>query len=153
MATKKQGTPAPAAATSDGPQAVEARLLEAFPEIREVNPDDVAARMAARVQKAANLDELFDSLEGNSSDALVGKSFEFSAIAWQPYESQKGIIPMAVCTAVNLDTGEETEFVTTGGMLVHFLRRAQVLGALPFSARIVEKTTRSGQKALNFERV
>jgi hypothetical protein len=153
MATKKQGPTASASESNDGPQAVEARLLEAFPEIREVSVEAVQERMAARVQKATSLDELFDSLEGNSSDKLVGKSFEFTAIAWQPYESQRGIIPMAIVTATNLDTGEEEEFVTTGGMLVQFLRRAQVLGALPFSARIVEKATKGGQKALNFERV
>lgn len=153
MPAKKQGAPAPTAPLASEVVAVEARLLEAFPEIREVDPEAVAARMAARVQKAANLDELFDSLSGNSSDTLIGKAFEFTAVEWQPYESAKGIIPMAVCTATNLDTGEEEEFITTGGMLVQFLRRAQVLGALPFSARIVEKKTRSGQSALNFERV
>lgn len=146
----------PDAGFGDEDEAVEqaqlSLLSEAFPEIREVSPEAVQTRMQNRVRKATTLDELFDSLQGNSSDALVGKSFEFTAIEWQPYQSEKGIIPQAVCTAIDLSTGEETEFVTTGFMLVNFLRQAQVMNMLPFKARIVEKTTKRGQKALNFER-
>jgi hypothetical protein len=131
---------------------VSALLAASFPEIREVTPEAVIDRMTKRVRSATNLDQLFDSLTGNSSDALVGKSFEFTGVEWQPYESEKGIIPQAICEATDLATGEATEFVTTAGMLVQFLRQAQVLNAYPFKARIVEKTTKRGQKALNFER-
>ena len=133
--------------------ALEARTYEQFPEIRDIDPEAVAERMASRVRSAESLDELFDSLTGQASDAMVGKSFEFRDVAWQPYRSQRGIIPLAVCDAVQLDTGEVHEFVTTAKMLVTFLRRAQQLGVYPFKARIVEKVTTSGQKALNFERV
>ena len=133
--------------------ALEARTYEQFPELRDVDPEAVAERMAARVRQAETLDDLFDSLTGQSSDSLAGKSFEFRDVAWQPYRSQRGIIPLAVCDAVDLSTGEVREFVTTAKMLVTFLRRAQQLGVYPFKARIVEKVTTSGQKALNFERV
>jgi hypothetical protein len=133
--------------------AVDSNGVANFPAIRAVDPEAVIERMAQRIRSADSLDALFDSLTGNSSDALVGKSFSFTDVEWQPYESNRGIIPQAIVTAVDLDTGEQTEFVTTAGMLVEFLRRAEVIGAYPFSARIVEKTTKSGNKALNFERV
>ena len=129
------------------------RLSEFFPEIRPVDPEAVMDRMRNRVRKASSLDDLFDVLNGTSSDGLVGKSFEFVGVSWQPYQAERGVIPQAVCDVVDLKTGEATEFVTTGSMLVEFLRQAQVLNSFPFRARIVEKTTKSGQKALNFERM
>jgi hypothetical protein len=134
-------------------EAQHALLLSAFPEMQAIDPEAVMVRMATRVHQAESLDDLFDTLTGNSSDHLVGKSYEFTAVTWQPYESERGTVPQAVCSVVDLSTGEATEFVTTGFMLVNFLRRAQVAGWLPFKARIVEKTTKRGQRALNFERV
>lgn len=130
-----------------------AKTYEAFPEIRDVDPAAVAERMGSRMRKATSLDELFDTLTGSTSNALVGRKFQFDHVAWQPYESDRGIIPNAIVSAVDLDTGEEEEFATTGTMLVEFLRQAQLLDAFPFKARIVGKKTRSGQTALNFERV
>lgn len=137
----------------DNDAALEAALASEFPGIQSVDPEAIMGRMSERIKRAESLDELFDSLAGKSSDQLVGKRFEFRTVNWQPYESQRGTIPLALCEVVDLDTGEPDEFVTTAFMLVHFLRRAQVIGVLPFRARIVEKQTRSGQTALNFERV
>jgi len=141
----------------DEPGALDAVMASTFPGIQSVDPEAVAQRMAKRVQSADTLDDLFDSLTGKSSDQLVGKRYEFREVAWQPYEATRDgetkVIPLALCEVVDLDTGEADEFVTTAFMLTQFLRRAQVIGALPFRAKIVEKTTRSGQSALNFERV
>jgi len=134
-------------------EAALAKILEEFPEIRSADPEAVMDRMAARMAKAASLDELFDALTGQSSDDLTNRSFEFLGVSWQPYQSDRGIIPMAVCEVADLGTGELAEFVTTAFMLVRFLRRAQQLDQLPFKARIVGKKTNSGKTALNFERV
>lgn len=132
-------------------------LASEFPGIQSVDPEAVASRMAKRVQSAETLDDLFDSLTGKSSDELVGKRYEFQSVVWQPYEARRDgdtkVIPLALCQVVDLDTGEADEFVTTAFMLTQFLRRAEVIGAYPFKAKIVAKTTRSGQSALNFERV
>ena len=119
----------------------------------QADPRATSERMGKRVLSAGSLDELFDSLSGKSSDDLVNKAFEFTSVEWQAYESDRGPIPQAICQVVDLSTGEATEFQTTAEMLVKFLFRAEQLGALPFRARIVEKPTRTGQKALNFERV
>jgi hypothetical protein len=129
-----------------------AELEAFFPGISSVAPDDVAARMADRMRGAENLDDLFDALSGNNSKSNVGKTFQFLSVAWQPYQAQRGIIPNAICTVVNVATGEEGEFATTGAMMVEFLRQAQKLNVLPFTARIEGKTTRSGQVALNLVR-
>lgn len=119
----------------------------------DADPEAIAERMAKRVRGAGSMDELFDSLTGKASDQMVGRAFEFVSVAWQPFQAERGVIPLAVCEVIDLATGEQTEFVTTGGMLVQFLRQAQLLDGYPFRARITEKVTRSGQKALNFERV
>jgi hypothetical protein len=153
MATDKTPVEGEMIAFSADMQAQMDRLRADFPDIREVDPAEVSRRMAERVGGAKSLDDLFDTLNGKSSDDLVGRSFEFIDVTWQPYKAQRGIIPQALCTVIDLGTGELTEFVTTGEMLVNFLRRAQQLEAFPFKARIVEKTTKSGQQALNFERV
>lgn len=153
MAKKSDVSETPTGEFGDDNAAVESLLMEAFPELQAIDPEAVKVRMANRVHQAQSLDGLFDTLAGNSSDLLVGKSFEFRSIVWQPYESETGPIPQAVVAAVDLTTGEETEFVTTAFMLVNFLRRAQVLDILPFKARIVEKQTKRGQKALNLERL
>lgn len=113
----------------------------------------VTKRLEARYDKAENLDDLFDALDGSSSQDLVGKKFRFMGVAWQRYDSDRGAVPQAVCSVVDLASGQEDEFVTTGGMLVRFLANAKRLDVFPFDAKIVEKTTKRGNKALNFERV
>lgn len=129
------------------------QTLDALVRGTERDPQATLDRMAKRVRKTGSMDELFDSLNGKASDEMVGRSFEFVDVEWQVFDADKGPIPLAVCQVVDLSTGEVTEFVTTGGMLVEFLHQAQLLNGYPFRARIVEKVTKSGNKALNFERV
>jgi hypothetical protein len=128
-------------------------LKAAFPNIAENDSNEASARIASRMLKAESVDDLFDVLDGNSSDKLVGKSLTINGVTWQLYKSDRGDIPQAVVDAVDKATGEVLEFVTTGGMLVYFLRRVEMLGKFPFDAKITEKTTKRGNKALNFERV
>jgi len=134
-----------------------AEVLEVFEsefgEVTIAAPEAILKRMGERYNAAETLDDLFSALEGQSSDKLVGRKFRFLSVAWSPYQSDRGVIPLATCDVVDLDTGEPDEFVTTGYMLVRFLRRAIQIGAVPFDARIVGKKTNSGQTALNFERV
>lgn len=116
------------------------------------DPARIAELMGGRLDRAETLDAMFDALEGQTSDQLVGRTFEVLSVEWDGYESDTGLIPLAIVTAVDKADGKPTEFATTGGMLTRFIRNAEVRGFLPFTARIVEKTTRSGQKALNFAR-
>lgn len=125
---------------------------ELFPELLSQDPDEVMARFAQRFVKAESLDDLFNVLEGNTSNAMIGRRLEINRVQWAPYESDRGVIPNAICQAADLDTGELVEFATTGQMLTMFIRRAEIIGALPFRAKIAGRKTRSGQTALNFER-
>jgi hypothetical protein len=124
-----------------------------FPNLIDQDPEAVTARFAERFKQANDLDDLFNVLEGSSSKNMVGKAIEISSVAWAPYESDRGVIPNAICTAVDLDTGEQIEFATTSTVLTMFIRRAELVKALPFRARITAKKTRGGRLALNFERV
>lgn len=124
-----------------------------FPALRDQDPQEAQARFVKRFSQAKDLDDLFSVLEGNNAKGLVGKAVQIEAVQWAPYESDQGVIPNAICEAIDLETGEVIEFATTSSMLTHFIRQAEIIGSLPFKARITEKTTRSGRKALNLERV
>lgn len=124
-----------------------------FPALLDQDPAEVQARFARRFVAAETLDDLFDVLEGNNSKGMVGRRVQVDSVNWAPYESDQGVIPLAIVTAIDLDSGEVIEFATTSGMLVLFIRRAEIIGQLGFQARVTEKVTRSGRKALNFERV
>lgn len=132
---------------------VSAKLSGEFGDVTMVDPESIMVRMASRLHQADSIDDLFDSLKGKSSDELDGKAFRFRDVQWQAYDAGDRTIPLGVCDVIDLATGEETEFVTTAFMLTNFLRRAQVIGAFPFDARIVAKKTNRGQTALNLERV
>lgn len=121
-----------------------------FPMLQTVDPGDVTARLVGRMVKAESLDELFAVMEGTLSRDLIGQAVDVRSVSWQPYESDRGVIPLAVVEAVKIETGELVEFATTSDALVYFLRRAEVIGALPFAARITARKTKSGQTALNF---
>ncbi len=123
-----------------------------FPQLLAMDADSVRARFAERFMAAETIDDLFDVLTGNTSKDLVGRRMKVLEVAWAPYESDRGIIPLAVCKAADLKSGEAFEFATTSEVLTMFIRRAELIGALPFDAVIAKKLTRNGQTALNFER-
>jgi hypothetical protein len=123
-----------------------------FPDLLDQDPDAVRQRFAARFAKAETLDDLFSVLEGTLSKDLIGHTLQIRKVSWAPFESDRGIIPLAVCEAIDQGTGEVTEFATTGESLVLFIRQAELINEIPFTARIAGKKTRSGMTALNFER-
>ena len=133
------------------PETVEASDLLARAKAQD--PEAVTRRMAERMSKADSLDALYDATKGVTSDELDGKAIEVQSVEWQRYESDRGPIPQAVVSAIDLITGEVFEFVTTATMLVTFLYKAQQLGEIPFRTRIAGKRTKGGNTALNFERL
>lgn len=124
-----------------------------FPNLVEQDPGDVMRRFAERFMRAETLDDLFDVLDGNSTAGMIGARVQIDSVEWAPYQSERGVIPNAICQGVNLDSGEVIEFATTGQMLTLFIRRAEIIGAIPFKAKIAGVKTREGNTALNFERV
>lgn len=144
MTTKEVVVPEPAGVAEYDP--------ELFRNLPTVAPQDMARRFVERFERAETLDDLFDALEGENSKGLAGKTVVIKDVQWQWYLSETGRIPNAICTAAIMPDGEVKEFATTGMVLTMFLRRAQLLGKLPFKAKIVGVKTASGQTALNFER-
>lgn len=123
-----------------------------FPELLSMDPTDVRERMARRFLAAETVDDLFDVMAGSTTKDMVGRKIRVLEVAWAPYESDRGIIPLAVCQAADLDTGEALEFATTSDYCTMFIRRAELIGSLPVDVKITSRKTRSGQTALNFER-
>lgn len=123
-----------------------------FPALLDQDPAAVSERFAKRFGAAKTLDDLFNVLEGNTSKDLVGRTVTVSDVAWAPFESDRGIIPLAICTAADAATGEVMEFATTSEALTMFIRQAEIIGELPFTARITSRRTASGREALNFAR-
>lgn len=124
-----------------------------FPDLRWADPQDMGRKFGERFDRAESVDDLFNVLEGNSTQNMVGRKVKVLDVAFQAFQSDQGVIPNGICQAVDLATGEAIEFATTSIMCTAFLRKAQLLGLLPLEVRIVEKQTRNGNKALNFERV
>lgn len=124
-----------------------------FPELKWADPEDANRRFADRFQRAENLDDLFDVLQGNNTKGMIGRRLEIQAVEWQAFQSDRGVIPNAICLAADIDSGEVLEFATTSGFCTMFIRKAELLNLMPLKVKITEKVTKSGQKAINFEKV
>lgn len=123
-----------------------------FPDLLSQDPAAVRERFARRFMKADTLEDLFNVLEGTTSKDMVGRIVTVEQVAWAPFQSDRGLIPLAICHANDAATGEVLEFATTSEALTMFIRRAEVIGALPFTAQIKATKTRGGNTALNFAR-
>ena len=124
-----------------------------WPDTVTTDPTVAQRQIVNRLLAAETVDALFDAMGGQTSDADVGKSFEFVNVEWQAYQADNGVIPLAKCDVVDLSSGEKRGFVTTAVSLTAFIRRVEMLNAFPFRARVTGKRTRSGYTALNFEKV
>lgn len=125
---------------------------ELFPDLKWADPQEFEARSARRFKEAKSLDDLFDVMSGNNAQALVGKRLEIKTVEFQAYQADDGVIPNAICQAVDIDSGEVLEFSTTSGFHTKFLRMAELIGEIPVKVKVTDTLTKSGQKALNFER-
>jgi hypothetical protein len=123
-----------------------------WPNLLSRDAHEVSAQFADQYSRAQTVEDLFGVLEGRSTKDMIGRKVQIRGVSWAPYASERGIIPNAICNGVDLNTGEALEFATTSQALTLFLRRAEMIDALPVDVRIVEKRTASGNTALNFER-
>jgi len=119
-----------------------------FPVTITDTPEAIQARILTRLFAAETLEDAFATWESQSSDALVGKRFEIQGVRWGTYNAQDGIIPLAEVHAVELDSGEETTFVTTAANITGFLALADSRGWFPFKMRIDGQKTRRDQTVL-----
>lgn len=123
-----------------------------FGELKWQDPQDMGRKLGERMNHAKSADDLFDALSGNSTQSMVGRKLEIMDADFYAYQSDDGVIPNAICQAVDIDSGEVLEFATTSGFCAAFLKKAQLLKLFPLKVRVTETLTRSGNKAINFER-
>jgi hypothetical protein len=123
-----------------------------FPMLAAQDPEEVTARLAGRIFQAQTMDDIFGIMEGTLSKDLVDVPLDIRGVTWQPYESDRGVTPLAIVDAVNIDTGEVVQFATTSTVLVASLRQAEIIGAIPFATKIKSRKTNSGNYALNFSK-
>jgi hypothetical protein len=123
-----------------------------FPELRWQDPAEIGRKAASRIGMAKSSDELFDVFGGQSASQLIGRRLEIHDVDFVAYQSDQGIVPNGICSAVDIDNGEVLQFAVTSIVCTAQLRRAQLAGWLPWKVKIAEKLTTNNQKALNFER-
>jgi hypothetical protein len=123
-----------------------------FGELRWQDPAEIGLRAGKRIDGAQSADDLFDVMTGNTASKLVGKVLEIREVDFIAYQADDGVIPNGICTAVDTGSGEVLEFSVTSLVCTHQLKKAQIMGWLPWKVRITEVQTRNNQKALNFER-
>jgi hypothetical protein len=124
-----------------------------FGELKWQDPQDMGRKLGERMNRAKSLDDLFGVLEGSSTKNMIGRKVEILEVDFYAYQADEGVIPNGICQAVDIDTGEVLEFATTSGFCTAFLKKAQLLELFPVKVKITETLTRSGQKAINFEKV
>lgn len=122
-----------------------------FGELKWQDPQDMGVKLGERMNRAQSLSDLWGALKGNSTQTMIGRKLEILDVDFYAYQADDGVIPNAICQAVDLDTGEILEFATTSGFCTAFLRKAQLLDLLPVKVKITETLTKGGNKAINFE--
>lgn len=126
-------------------------LALAFPGL-ETGNDAAAAtqRIIDRLMQANSIEELLAEREAPSIDQFVGKEITFLAATWGWYRTDDGRdIPLGELTIREKGDKEDQTIIATAPGVTAVVYRAQQLGALPFTAKVVEKLTRRGQKAIN----
>jgi hypothetical protein len=83
---------------------------------------------------------------------MIGRKVEIVEAEFYAYQADDGVIPNAVCQAVDIGSGEVLEFATTSGFCTAFLKKAQLLGLFPVRVKVTETLTKGGNKAINFEK-
>lgn len=122
-----------------------------FGELKWQDPQDMGRKVGERMNRASTVEDLFAVLQGRSTKDMIGRKVEVLDVDFYAYQADDGVIPNAICQAVDTDTGEVLEFATTSGFCTAFLKKAQLLGLLPVKVKITETLTRGGNRAINFE--
>lgn len=120
------------------------RLMEMLPDPDE----DVVDKIIGQILEAGSPMEENQLWDATGSKNAIGKEFIFRSVHLQPSEYENGTLPYyLVCKVTDLESGEETVLTTGSVNIVTSLVKAQVLGRLPWQARIVApaNTPKSGR--------
>jgi hypothetical protein len=116
------------------------------------DPISVQRKIVDKILNAKTVDELFDVYAGDATSSLENKVFNILEVSFTPYESERGVIPMAHVDGVLEGQDEITSWRTTATSIVAMLAKLHQLEAFPLRVRIVSAKTSSGYKAFHLER-
>jgi hypothetical protein len=118
----------------------------------DVDPLSVQRSIVDRIFKAQTVDEVFEVYAGDATAALENKVFNILEVSFSPYESERGVIPMAHVDGLVEGTDEITSWRTTATSIVAMLAKLHQLQAFPLKVRIVAAKTQAGFKAYHLEK-
>jgi hypothetical protein len=116
------------------------------------DPLAVQRKIVDRIFKASTVDEVFEVYAGDSTAALRNKVFTVLEVSFAPYESERGVIPMAHVDGTLEGDGEITSWRTTSTSIVAMLAKLHALQAFPLKVRIVGNPTRGNFTAYHLEK-
>lgn len=135
----------------------ESLILEAFSGAGLVKPDAddpmaIQMQIVNRILAAESMDALFGQFEAKTIDKYEGEVVTISDAEWGTFESEQGTIPLARLQIATIAAPTPVLVIATSPNLTAFVARAQQLGGLPFTAKIIGNKTKRGFTALHFER-
>jgi hypothetical protein len=83
---------------------------------------------------------------------LENKVFNILEVSFAPYESERGVIPMAHVDGLLEGTDEITSWRTTSTSIVAMLAKLHQLQAFPLKVRIVAAKSKGGFKPYHLEK-
>lgn len=116
------------------------------------DPQAVQLAIVHRMLQADSLDELFGQWEAKTIDKFEGEVVTIQSVEWGTFNSDEGVIPLGRFTLTAKGGTESQVVIATSPNLTAFVARAEQLGSLPFTAKIVGAKTARGFTALHFER-
>jgi hypothetical protein len=117
------------------------------------DPEEMSRRIIAQVLEATSLEEVDAAWASSDMKAIAGKAFQIMEVTFTEYESERGVIPMARVTAVDLSTQKEVEWRSTSTAVVAQLIKIHQLDGYGTDWRVVGAKTRSGNTAYHLEHV
>lgn len=127
-----------------------ARIMEMLPQPEE----DVIEKIAAQILMADSPMEENLLWDATGSSKVVNRSFIFHSVHIQPSDYDDAILPyFLVCKVSDPKTGEAGILTTGSTNICTSLVKAQLLGNLPWEARIVgpKRTPKSGRLPLHLQ--
>ena len=146
-----QPTPETADEERNQPEAVLAND-DRIPIDWNTDPLAVQRKIVDRIFKAQTVDEVFEVYAGDATAALENKVFNILEVSFAPYESERGVIPMAHVDGLLEGTDEITSWRSTSTSIGAMLAKLHQLEAFPLKVRIIAAKTQGGFKAYHLEK-
>jgi len=116
------------------------------------DPLAVQRKIVDQIFKATTVDQVFGIYAGDATASMENRVFNVLEVSFAPYESERGVIPMAHVDGLLEGTDEITSWRTTSTSIVAMLAKLHYLQAFTLKVRIVAAKTQGGFKAYHLEK-